>query len=172
MPRSLTRLIILLKVPPRSQIMPPCQYMEKLSTPFIQKLYPRWFLKKLVLLTEIEYLQHCPRSSESFHMRFCSNSSAMDTWYLFSLVTHLNWTGFLENFLASSILQQFQVKSSRNGRELKWLILWQTTAEILEKKPSVFTSYFHKSNDGAKLDYWAGRKTLLYFRLYDLMTWV
>ena len=43
--------------------------------------------------------------------------SLMDTWYLASLVTVLNWLGFLENFLASSSLQQFQVKSSKSGLE-------------------------------------------------------
>ena len=57
-------------------------------------------------------------------MRFRIKSSAMDTWRLVSLVTHLNWPGFLQNFLAFSSLQQFQVKSSRNGRKIKWLNLW------------------------------------------------
>ena len=53
----------------------------------------------------------------------------MDRWYVVSLVTHLNWLGFLENFLASSSLQQFQMKLSVDIRELKWL---KATAEYLE----------------------------------------
>ena len=57
----------------------------------------------------------------------------MDTWYLVSLVAHLNWPGFVENFLASYSLQQFQVKSSMNTRKLKWLSLWQANAEYLQK---------------------------------------
>ena len=57
----------------------------------------------------------------------------MDTWYLVSLVTYLNWPGFLENFLASSSLQQFQLKSSGKTCELKWIRLWQATSKYLEK---------------------------------------
>ena len=57
----------------------------------------------------------------------------MDTWYVVSLVTHWNWPGFIENFLSSCSLQQFQTKSSMNIRELKWLSLWQATAEYLQK---------------------------------------
>ena len=46
----------------------------------------------------------------------------MDTWYLVSQVTHLNWPGLKsENFLASCGLQQFEVKSIMNTRELNWL---------------------------------------------------
>ena len=65
-------------------------------------------------------------------MRFRFKSFAIDTWYLASLVTHLNGPGFFEIFLASSSLQQFQVKSSVNSREFKWLSLLQATAEYPE----------------------------------------
>ena len=104
-------------------------------------------------------------------LRLRIKSSVMDTWHLVSRVTYLNSTGFLENFLASSSLQQFQVQSNRNGREVKWLNLWQATAECLEK-PCVFTSCLNRANDWAKFDSWAGTKTLLYFRLFSLMTWI
>ena len=40
-PRWPPRLIILLKVPPRSQIMPPCPINGKISTSVIKKIYPR-----------------------------------------------------------------------------------------------------------------------------------
>ena len=69
-------------------------------------------------------------NSATWLMRFRIKSSVMDAWYLVSLV---NWLGFLEDFLVSSSLPQFQAKSSRDGRELKWLTLWQATAEYLEK---------------------------------------
>ena len=45
----------------------------------------------------------------------------MDTWYLVSLVTHKNWLGFLENFVASSSLQQVHAKSSVNTCECEYL---------------------------------------------------
>ena len=43
-------------------------------------------------------------------------------------------------------------------------ILWKI-------KSRVSTSCSNKANDGAKFDYWGGRKTLLYFRIYGLVTW-
>ena len=61
--RWLPRFINLLKLPPWSQIMPPGQWMNNFSTPVIERLYPRWYLEKLVAPTEIEYFQHGPRSS-------------------------------------------------------------------------------------------------------------
>ena len=66
-------------------------------------------------------------------MRFPFKSLVMDTWYVVSLVIHLNWRWFLKNFLASSSLQQFQMKSSVYTRELRCLSLWQTTTEYLGK---------------------------------------
>ena len=80
----------------------------------------------------------------------------MDMWYLISLVTHLNWPGFIENFLASCRLQQFQVTRHR-----------RIPSKI---KARMFTSCFNKANDRAKSDYWGGRKTLLLFLVYGLMT--
>ena len=71
-------------------------------------------------------------SFSTWRYRFCIKSSVMDTWYLVSLVTYLNWPGFLENFLASRNLQQLQGKSSMNTHELNWLSLWQTTTEYLQ----------------------------------------
>ena len=64
---------------------------------------------------------------------FCFKSSKMNKWHLISLATHLNWHGFLENFLASSGVQLLQVKSSMHPSELKWLSLWQATSKDLEK---------------------------------------
>ena len=55
-------------------------------------------------------------------------------WYLVSLVTHLHWPAFSENLLATCSLQQFQVRSNMNTRELNWLSLWQATAECLQDK--------------------------------------
>ena len=72
-------------------------------------------------------------NSATWLERFRIKSSAMDTWYLVPLITHLNWPEFLENFLVSWSLQQFQVKPSMNTWELKWLSLWQATAEYLQK---------------------------------------
>ena len=83
-------------------------------------------------------------------MRFLFTSFTIDRWYLVSLVTHLNWTAFLENFLASSSPQQFHLKSGRNDQELKWIILWQSTTEYL-KKPCVFTSCFNRANDSTSV---------------------
>ena len=91
------------------------------------------------------------------HEEFCS------TWYLVSLV-------IIENFLTSWSLQQFQVKPSMNTRELKLLSLWGHRWRRSKLKPRLFTSYFNRANDRAKFDYWEGKKTLLLFRLYRLMT--
>ena len=113
--------------------------MKKFSTLLIKKPYSRWFLERLLVPTE--------NNSAALLMSFGIKSSVMDIWYLVSLVTYVNWLGFLANFLASSSLQNFQVKLSRNGRELKWLILWQVITEYLEK-PHVFTPCFNRANDG------------------------
>ena len=76
-------------------------------------------------------------NSATWLMRFRFKSSVMDTWYLVSLVTYLNWPGVFENFLASSSLQQFQLKSSGKTCELKWISLWQATSKYLEKQNHV-----------------------------------
>ena len=110
--------------------------MKKFSTLLIKKPYSRWFLERLLVPTE--------NNSATLLMSFGIKSSVMDIWYLVSLVTYVNWLGFLENFLASSSLQNFQVKLSRNGRELKWLILWQAITEYLEK-----SHVFNRANDRA-----------------------
>ena len=47
-----------------------------------------------------------------------------------SRVAFLNRPEFVENFLASTSLQQFQVRSRINTRELKWLGLWQATENL------------------------------------------
>ena len=38
-------------------------------------------------------------------------------------------------------------------------------------KPRLFISLLNRANDRAKLDYGGGKKTLLFLRLYGLMTW-
>ena len=48
-----------------AQIMPPGTINEEMFLiPPIKKIYPRWFLEKLLVPIETEYFQHCPRSSE------------------------------------------------------------------------------------------------------------
>ena len=129
----------------------------------IKRLYFQWILEKLVVSIEIKFFSMVAglqNNSATWPLRFRIKSLAMDKWYLVSLVAHLNWPGFLENFFAFSSLQQFQVKPSVTTRE--W-VPWKV-------KPHVFTSCFITANDRAKFDYWSGRKTLLYFCLYGLMT--
>ena len=70
-------------------------------------------------------------------------SSTMDTWYLVSQVTYLNWHQFLEMSLASSSLQQFQVKSSVNTRELNWLSMWRPPLNTLKTITPCFQLIFH-----------------------------
>ena len=53
---------------------------------------------------------------------------------------NLRVSGVLENYLASSSLQQLQVKSSENARKLKLLGFWQATAKNLEKQ-NLFCSH-------------------------------
>ena len=136
-PRWLPWLIILLIFPPRYQILPPrpinenffyTSHKEILSPCDFWKKW--WFPLKQSIFSIVLGLRN---NSATWFMRFRYKSFAMDTWYLVSLVTHLNWPGFLENFSAPSSLQQSQMKSSANKRELKWPRLWQTTAEYLAK---------------------------------------
>ena len=120
-------------------------------------------------------------NSATWFKKYSFKSSAIDTRYLVSLAIYFRWYGFLENFFASSSLQQFQVKSSRSVSELKLLSFWKATPpppppppprKKRKTKPREFISYFNRDNKRAKVDYWAGRKTLLYFHLYGLMTWI
>ena len=99
-------------------------------------------------------------NSATWLMRIHFKSSAKNASCLVSLVTHLNWSGFLEKFLVSSDLQQFNVKSNVNTRELKW----QATAEYIQK--IVFISCFNRANDGAKFDYCTT------YCVYGMMTWI
>ena len=92
------------------EILSPCDFWKKW-----------WFPLKQSIFSIVLGLRN---NSATWFMRFRYKSFAMDTWYLVSLVTHLNWPGFLENFSAPSSLQQSQVKSSANKRELKWPSLW------------------------------------------------
>ena len=68
----------------------------------------------------------------------------MDTWYLASLLTHLNWLEFLEIFLDFSSLQQFQV-------EYSWIKVAKVIAGHhripLKVKPHLFTSCFNRTNN-------------------------
>ena len=73
----------------------------------------------------------------------------------FFLVVHLNkWSRFLENFLAASILQQFQVKSSVDIRELKWLSLWRSLPNTLKIK----TLFFIRAD---KVWLWRSKKKII-----------
>ena len=83
----------------------------------------------------------------------CTNSATsllrfritMNRWYLDFLVTHLNWPVFLQNVLASSSSQQFQVKSNVDFRELKWLSLWRPPPNTLNTKTSCFNLRWKKN---------------------------
>ena len=126
-PRWLPRSIILLKVPPQSQIMSPQPIKEKVLYPGHKETFSLviflknwWSPLKYIILGMILGLWN---NYANWLMRFLFKSSAMETWHLISLIIHLNLPGFLENFSASCSLQQLQMKSSRNGFELKWLIL-------------------------------------------------
>ena len=104
-------------------------YIKMISATFRTNLVQNWWYSlKMSIFSMVLGLRI---NSATWLMRFLFKSSAMDTGYLFSLVTHLNWPRFLENLLASSSLQQFQVKSSRNAQELKW---HSDTAKYLGKQ--------------------------------------
>ena len=62
-----------------------------------------------------------PGYIETSILRLRIVSFPMDTWYLVSLVTYVNWLGFLENFLVPSTLQQVHAKSSVNTCECEYL---------------------------------------------------
>ena len=79
-------------------------------------------------------------------------------------------SNILENFLASSSLQQFQVKPNMNNCEWKGLSFWYQIPS--KTKPQLFNSCFNRSNDRAKFNYWGWRKTLLLFLLYSLTIWI
>ena len=97
-------------------------------------------------------------NSATWLQRSQTESSAIDTCFS---RTHLNWPRFVELF-RSYHLQQFQSKSSMNTRELKWLSLWQATAEYIQKiKARLFISCGYWTNDGAKFHYWDRRKKLM-----------
>ena len=89
-------------------------------------------------------------NSATWFKKYSFKSSAIDTRYLVSLAIYFRWYGFLENFFASSSLQQFQVKSSRSVSELKLLSFWKATPpptpspphpENLEKQNLVSSSH-------------------------------
>ena len=110
-------------------------------------------------------------NSATWLYSFFIKSSVMDTWYLVSQVTHLNWPGLKsENFLASCGLQQFEVKSIMNTRELKVMTGHRRIPSKL--RPRLFIPCFSRVKDRAKFVRWGGRKTLLFFSLYGLMTWL
>ena len=114
----------------------PGQWVTRFSYPVIERLYPPWCLEKLVALYETECFRDnsgLRNNSATWLLRFSIKSSAIDIWYMVSLVSHLDWPGSLENLLSSCTLQQFQMKSSMNIGELKWLSLWQATAEYVRK---------------------------------------
>ena len=154
---QLSQLIILLKVPPWSQIKSPLPIHENVFfTGHKETLFP-------VIFEKISGL-HWNKSSRwnistTCLMRFHFKNSAMDTGHMVFLLNHLNSPGFFENSSNPNSIQQSQVKRSVNIPELKWLSLWQATAKYLEKKFFVFTSYFKRLNDGPKFDNLGRRKT-------------
>ena len=64
--------------------------------------------------------------------------------------------------------------SSESKNEYPWIKITKFIIGHFRRpsklKPQLFTSYFNRANDRVKFDYWGGRKTLLFFRLYRLMT--
>ena len=130
--QQLSQLIILLNVPPWSQIKSPLPMHEKVFfTGRTETLSPAIFEKINGL--------HWNRLSlwnifTTCLMRFHFKNSPMDTGHMVSLLNHLNWPGFFENSLTPNSIQQSQVKTSMNIPELKCLSLWQATAKYLEKK--------------------------------------
>ena len=62
--------------------------------------------------------------------RFRFKSFAIDTLYLVSLATYLNWPRFRENFLAFCNLQVLS-KIKYEYPRIKVTKLWQSTAEYL-----------------------------------------
>ena len=69
------------------------QKLNTFSTPVIKKLYPRWYLEKLVAPTEVERFEHCPRISDEFHdgytiSDFSSNTLKL-TWVPWKLPSFL-----------------------------------------------------------------------------------
>ena len=104
-------------------------YIKMISATFRTNLVQNWWYSlKMSIFSMVLGLRI---NSATWLMRFLFKSSAMDTRYLFSLVTHLNWPRSLENLSAASSLQQFQVKSSKNAHELKW---YSDTAKYLGKQ--------------------------------------
>ena len=104
-------------------------YIKMISAIFRTNLVQNWWYSlKMSIFSMVLGLRI---NSATWLMRFLFKSSAMDTRYLFSLVTHLNWPRSLENLSAASSLQQFQVKSSKNAHELKW---HSDTAKYLGKQ--------------------------------------
>ena len=119
--------------------------MGKLFTPVIETSSPVIFGKWL-LLTESNIFSRVlglQTISAFWLLRFRIGSTVMDTWYLVSLVTHINWTRFFENLLAPWSLQQFQIKLSVKTCELKWLRLWQATTEYLDSFLDFLWKCFH-----------------------------
>ena len=147
--------------------------MNIISTPAIKRLYPWWYLEKLVSPTK--YFQHGHRSLDYF----CSLASEIPYWefcdrYLipgFSRA-HLNWPGFVEllSFLSPATISS----------EIKYTYPWVKVTKFMtshRRIPSKITAHLfifclNTTNDGAKFDYWDGRKNFLLFLLYGLMTWI
>ena len=84
-------------------------------------------------------------------------------------MTYVSWK--LPTFQKSTTI------SSKIKSEYPWIKVAKFITVYYDRIPwkiksCVFTSYFNRANDWAKFDCWGGRKTLLYFRLYGLMTWI
>lgn len=101
----------------------PGEYFAEVASSGIKRLYFQWILEKLVVSIEIKFssmVAGLQNNSATWPLRFRIKSLAMDKWYLVSLVAHLNWPGFLENFFAFS-------------NNLKWNHVLPLVNEYLEK---------------------------------------
>ena len=128
MPQWLPQLIILLKVPPPSQMMPPWSINKNVFYPSHKDTLSPVIFRKIGDLNWNRIF-----SAWSWDFGIIPYFGSWDSVLRFPRWMRDIW--FLLDFLASSSLQQqFQLKSSVNTLEFKWLNLWQVTAEYLEKQ--------------------------------------
>ena len=127
--------------------------MDIISTPVIKKLYPWWYLKKLVSITK--YFHHGHRSL----VYFCSLTPEIPYWEFYDGYVmpgfsraHLNWPGFVEllNFLSPTTI----------SNEIKYAYPWTKMTKFMtshRRMPSKIKAHLlicclNTTNDGAKLD--------------------
>ena len=150
----------------------PGQWVTRFSYPVIERLYPLWCLEKLVALYETECFRDnsgLRNNSATWLLRFSIKSSAIDIWYMVSLVSlRLTWVPWkLIIFLYPTAI----------SNEIEYEYWWIKVTKFMtghrwirsKIKLNLFTSCLNRTNFREKFDYSGGRKTLLYFRLYGLM---